>query len=90
MKIVLDVALVGMTAGETCPCVSVWTKFDAVLTAGVFDSIFSIFFKITFLWGIGITFPGAVSFGSGAGPYGSPVLAHTVSEVAKLSNVPSS
>ena len=46
--------------------------------------------QITFLWGIGITFPGAVSFGSGAGPYGSPVLAHAVSEVAKPSVVPSS
>lgn len=46
--------------------------------------------QITFLRGIGITFPGAVSFGSGAGPYGSPVLVHAASEAAKLSNVPSS
>ncbi len=46
--------------------------------------------QITFLRGIGITFPGAVSFGSGAGPYGSPVLVHAASEVAKPSVVPSS
>ena len=46
--------------------------------------------QITFLWGIGITFPGAVSFGSGAGPYGSSALVYAASEVAELSAAPSS
>lgn len=51
MEIVLDVALVGMVAGETCPSVSGWTKFAAVLTAGAFDSIFSIFYHaVSFLF----------------------------------------
>jgi len=42
--------------------------------------------QITFLCGIGITLAGVNSFGSSAGPYGSPVLAYAVSEVAELTN----
>ncbi len=43
MEIVLDIALVGMGAGETCPCVANWTQAAAVLAAGAFDSFFFIF-----------------------------------------------
>ena len=34
--------MVGMGAGETCPCVANWAQAAAMLAAGAFDSIFFI------------------------------------------------
>lgn len=51
MEIVLDIALVGMGAGEACPCIAIWAESAAVLAAGAFDSIFFIFhYAVSFLF----------------------------------------
>ena len=36
VEIVLDIALVGMGAGEACPCIAIWAESAAVLAAGAF------------------------------------------------------
>ena len=51
LEIVQDIALVGMGAGEACPCVAQSTESAAVLAFGAFDSIFSVFhYAVSFLF----------------------------------------
>ena len=49
-EIVIDIALVGMPAGETCPCVANRTQAAAVLAAGVFDNFFIFHHAVSFLF----------------------------------------